>query len=166
MEQIQTPSGSTGVSCALWLPPSRRCTTTPPSLTPPTSPLQVFDCPLIIIRSVIAAAGHRIGCSPGTVEAGSEEVGKRKRDEMAELEADLDAATAQPVSRLPGFVSAGVIQQGGQAQAAGPEAVPGLVENPEDIDIDEAEVGDGDGGEEIQLEQQPVPVRVLMCQRC
>ena len=98
------------------------------------------------------------------MEAGSEEVGKRKRDEMAELEAGLDAATAQPVSRLPGFVSAGVIQQGSQAQAAGPGAVPVSVENPEDINIEEAEVGDGDGGEEIQLEQQPVPVRVFLCQ--
>lgn len=64
----------------------------------------------------------------GTVEAGA---GKRKRtDNMADLEADLDAgggqaaANAEAGTRLPGFVSAGVIQNAAPSAAAAAAASP------------------------------------------
>lgn len=62
----------------------------------------------------------------GTVEAG---VGKRKRDDMAELEAGLSEQQQPqqqaPGTKLPGFVSAGVIQQGEEQQPAdGAAAAP------------------------------------------
>ena len=111
-------------------------------------------------------------CS-GTVEAG---MGKRKRggDDMEALEATLEEGT-----RLPGFVSAGVIQSeqppgtaadGGLAAAGTDDSQAGgaaAAANPEDIDLDEAdeeETEGGHGGEPedgVSIEQKDVPNSVF-----
>jgi len=110
----------------------------------------------------------------GTVEAG---MGKRKRggDDMEALEATLEEGT-----RLPGFVSAGVIQSeqppGGAVDgglAAGTEgaedgAAAASAANPEDIVLDDAEEDEDEGGEggaaaedEVAIEQKDVPNAVF-----
>lgn len=48
--------------------------------------------------------------TPAAVEAGSQEVGKRKReDDMAALEAAVTSSNVS-TTRLPGFVSGGTVQ--------------------------------------------------------
>ena len=100
-------------------------------------------------------------------------MGKRKRggDDMEALEATLEEGT-----RLPGFVSAGIIQSERPAGAAEDTAdaaadaeAGGLAPaaaNPEDIDLDEADE-DQDGGEgaaaedAVEIEQKSVPDAVF-----
>ena len=109
----------------------------------------------------------------GTVEAG---MGKRKRggDDMEALEATMEEGT-----RLPGFVSAGVIQSeqppGAAADgglAAGTEGADdggaaASAANPEDIVLDEADEDEHEGGEGaaaedgVAIEQKDVPNAVF-----
>jgi len=105
-------------------------------------------------------------------------MGKRKRggDDMEALEATLEEGT-----RLPGFVSAGVIQSeqppGGAAAdgglAAGTEGAEdggaaASAANPEDIVLDDADDDEDEGGEvaaaaedEVAIEQKDVPSAVF-----
>jgi len=100
------------------------------------------------------------------VEAGA---GKRKRD-GDDMEA-LEAATLEAGTRLPGFVSAGVIQPekasddgGTAAEAPAADETAAAAANPEDIELDEGEeeedgpVADAAG---VQIEQQAVPDAVF-----
>lgn len=99
---------------------------------------------------------------------------KRKREEGVDDMAALEAAVAggaaapaapalEPGTRVKGFVSAGVIQQGndgGEAAGAG-AAAPA---NPEELELAEEgdeEGGGGDEGNEVQLEEQAVPDAVF-----
>jgi pre-mRNA-splicing factor SYF1 len=101
-------------------------------------------------------------------------VGKRKRggDDMEALEATLEEGT-----RLPGFVSAGVIQperpagaaDGAADGTAGEEvgdAAALAAANPEDIDLDEGDEEE-DGGEAraadeaVEIEQKQIPDAVF-----
>ena len=101
-------------------------------------------------------------------------MGKRKRggDDMEALEATLEEGT-----RLPGFVSAGVIQPerpagaadgtaDGSADAEVGDAAAPAAANPEDIDLDEGDEEE-DGGEDkapeeaTEIEQKPVPDAVF-----
>lgn len=100
------------------------------------------------------------------VAAGVDTGGKRKRgDDMAELEALTEQAqqgpegAAEPATRVPGFVSAGVIQQGNTGSEEAPAAAgAAVVSNPEDIELGDAEEGEG---QEEQLVQREVPDAVF-----
>ena len=93
------------------------------------------------------------------MEAGA---GKRKRD-GDDMEA-LEAATLEAGTRLPGFVSAGVIQPEKASDDGGTAAEAAAAANPEDIELDEGEeeedgpVVDAAG---VQIEQQAVPDAVF-----
>lgn len=114
----------------------------------------------------------------GTVEAGAgaggEGVKRKRSDDMAALEADL---APEPQAALPGFVSAGVVQQG-QRDAASTAAKPqaaAMAANPEEMELDDvdedAEEGNGpqqgQGDEqtgaagEVELRQKAVPAAVF-----
>ena len=71
-----------------------------------TLPACSFCKPMPILQVNRPLTGHRMPCADTSAD------GKRKRgDEMEALEAAADAATAaMPGSKLPGFVSAGVVQ--------------------------------------------------------
>lgn len=114
---------------------------------------------------------------------------KRKRaearaDAMATLEAEQQPAAAaagagpaepafQPGTRVAGFVSAGIIQQGGDQVAGAGGVAPAAAANPEDIelaDVGEEEDGEGGGGpggaeggaaDGVELEQKAVPDEVF-----
>ncbi len=59
------------------------------------------------------------------MEAGSQEVGKRKReDDMTALEAAVTATSDITGTRLPGFVSAGVVQPDQRQHPPDAEATP------------------------------------------
>ncbi|KAL6771434.1 XAB2 [Auxenochlorella protothecoides x Auxenochlorella symbiontica] len=79
-------------------------------------------------------------------------------DDMAALEAELAAEPAGG-TRLPGFVSAGVIQQGDAGQEGG-EAAAAAAVNPEDIELDEEEEEEGEPAA-LELEQKEVPQEVF-----
>ena len=100
-------------------------------------------------------------------------MGKRKRggDDMEALEATLEEGT-----RLPGFVSAGVIQSeqppgaaadGGLAAGAEDAQDGAAAANPEDVDLDDADEEEDEGGEgaaaddDVAIEQKDVPSAVF-----
>jgi len=114
--------------------------------------------------AVIDAAAVAAGPSGAASVAAATGI-KRKADDMAALEEELmgqeDAALAPggliPGTRVPGFVSAGVIQQTRDQQAGGETVVP---ENPEDIDL--GDDGEGEENEEdIRVETKAVPDAVF-----
>jgi len=119
------------------------------------------------VQSTIDAAKLAAQINSGVDDEALLNGGKRARvgagglDAMAAMEAEAlqaEAAAQAAPSRaaLPGFVSAGVIQQGkdsGQAAAAKEAAAQAAMHNPEEIDIDatgmdEDEEG-ADGAEEV-----------------
>jgi pre-mRNA-splicing factor SYF1 len=96
--------------------------------------------------------------------------GKRKRegDDMAALEAAMDeqAEAAPAPSRIPGFVSAGIIQgEKAAAEADKPAVASGpIAANPEEMDLDDIpEDGDGDVADEneVQIHEKAVPAAVF-----
>jgi len=112
---------------------------------------------LRIKRSVAAAFSMTHYNVGGAEEAAAGD--KRKRegeagvgvDSMAALEAAVEAEVAAPVSgtRLSGFVSAGVIQQGKEGDKEGAPAAGEAAEaNPEEIDIDAGAESDEEMAEE------------------
>ncbi|KAL4450099.1 hypothetical protein ABPG77_010768 [Micractinium sp. CCAP 211/92] len=124
--------------------------------------------------TIIDAAAMRAEGVGAPTPAGPGAGDKRKRedglDDMAALEAAVAGGAAappapalEPGTRVKGFVSAGVIQQGkegGEAAGAAGAAAPA---NPEELELaedgDEGEAaGEGDG---VQLEQQAVPEAVF-----
>ncbi len=82
----------------------------------------------------------------------------------AEQEALQAAADAAPARALPGFVSAGVIQQGQQDKA---EKATLAAHNPEEIDIDTGDAEGGDGPDDVvevdkaELQTKAVPAAVF-----
>ena len=118
------------------------------------------------VQSTIDAAKLAAQINSGVEDEAMLNGGKRPRvgagglDAMAAMEAEaLQAeAAAAPSRALPGFVSAGVIQQSKEGQAAGKEKVSqAALHNPEEIDIDvgmdeEEATGDGGGAEEGTVE--------------
>jgi pre-mRNA-splicing factor SYF1 len=120
--------------------------------------------------AVIDAAAVAAG-PPG----GSAGAGKRKLDDMAALEAELDAAAPPPAAdgfvagtKVRGFVSAGVIQQGGGDAPTAPAPAPPAA-NAEEIELggDEEDEGEEEGGAagadpaEVELEERAVPDAVF-----
>ncbi|KAK9815714.1 hypothetical protein WJX72_008451 [[Myrmecia] bisecta] len=105
----------------------------------------------------------------GGIEAGPQDgAPKRKRgDDMAALEEELvqaeaGAPEAGQSSRLPGFVSAGIIQQQEQNGAATPgEAATTRAANPEELDIDVDEGDDEESEPDNSIEQKTVPAAVF-----
>ncbi|KAF6261373.1 protein prenylyltransferase [Scenedesmus sp. NREL 46B-D3] len=94
-------------------------------------------------------------------------------DSMAALEA---AAMLDKGTKLPGFVSAGVIQQGQQAAGAGQQAAAPAAANPEEIELGDEDDGHDDAdngtaaaaaaaddaeGDEPELQQKAVPAGVF-----
>lgn len=133
---------------------------------------------LRIKRSVAAAFSQQhfnTSVIDATVMAGAPPPGdggaKRKRegeDSMAALEAAAVASgaealpTLQPGTRVKGFVSAGVIQQGNTQGGEGEGAAAAAPANPEELDLgEEEEGGGGEGGEAVELQQQAVPEGVF-----
>ncbi|DBA80302.1 TPA: hypothetical protein ACH3X2_007432 [Trebouxia sp. C0005] len=116
----------------------------------------------------------------GTVEAGAgagrEGVKRKRSDDMAALEADL---APEPQAALPGFVSAGVVQQSDNTQTAAKPKLAAMAANPEEMELDEmdeeVEVQEGaqqareeeempsfgGRGDEVQLQQKAVPAAVF-----
>jgi pre-mRNA-splicing factor SYF1 len=95
---------------------------------------------------------------------------KRKReggDDMAALEAAATSGAAapadalQPGTRVRGFVSAGIIQQGNDGEAGNGNGAPAAPANPEELDLGEEEGDVEEGGEALELEQQAVPDAVF-----
>jgi pre-mRNA-splicing factor SYF1 len=113
-----------------------------------------------VIDAAVLAAGP-----PGAASVAAAAGVKRKADNMAALEAALTGQAAgalQPGTRVPGFVSAGVIQQGQDQQpvAGGPDAQAAAPANPEDIELgadDDEEEDAGAGG----VETKEVPAAVF-----
>lgn len=116
-----------------------------------------------------AAVASGTAAPPAAADASA----KRKReggDDMAALEAAATGGAAapadalQPGTRVRGFVSAGIIQQGNEASEAGNgngTGAPAAPANPEELDLGEEE-GDGEeGGAALEVEQQAVPEAVF-----
>ncbi len=124
--------------------------------------------------TIIDAAAMRAEGVGAPTLAGPGAGDKRKRedglDDMAALEAAVAGGAAappapalEPGTRVKGFVSAGVIQQGKQGGEAAGAAGAAAPANPEELELaedgDEGEAaGEGDG---VQLEQQAVPEAVF-----
>ncbi|KAG7675051.1 hypothetical protein Ndes2526B_g07899 [Nannochloris sp. 'desiccata'] len=124
-----------------------------------------------VIDAAVVAAGPS-GAAAVAAAAGisniSNQNNKRKADTMAALEEELLAemeAEQQPGgptgTRVPGFVSAGVIQQ--TQQQEGGVASGAVVENPEDIDLgdDDEEENEGEGEEGVEIATKSVPEGVF-----
>lgn len=99
---------------------------------------------------------------------------KRKREEGLDDMAALEAAVAgggaaappapalEPGTRVKGFVSAGVIQQGNDGGEAAGGAGAAAPANPEELELaEDGEEEEGGEGEGVQLEQQAVPEAVF-----
>ncbi|KAL3151001.1 hypothetical protein ABBQ38_012874 [Trebouxia sp. C0009 RCD-2024] len=114
----------------------------------------------------------------GTVEAGAgvgEGMKRKRSDDMAALEADLAPEPQAAPSRLPGFVSAGIQNQGQPDSTAAKAKPTAMAANPEEMELDDVEeevepsgakqVEDDDaaGGmtHEVQLQQKTVPAAVF-----
>ncbi|PSC72105.1 Pre-mRNA-splicing factor SYF1 [Micractinium conductrix] len=121
----------------------------------------------IIDAAAVSAAPDSGGAAPA---AGDKR--KREGDDMAALEAAVTGAAAappalEPGTRVKGFVSAGIIQQGNDGGEDEAAAAPAAPANPEELDLAEEEEeeaeeagveGEGDG---VQLEQRAVPDEVF-----
>ena len=121
--------------------------------------------------TVIDAAA--VAAAPAAAAPAADAGAKRKRegDSMAALEAAVAGAPPaveplQPGTRVRGFVSAGVIQQGGEKD--GGDAAPAAPANPEELDLGEEPEGGEDGGaggggegNDVELQQQAVPEGVF-----
>lgn len=122
--------------------------------------------------TIIDAAAMRAEGVGAPTLAGPGARDKRKRedglDDMAALEAAVAGGAAappalEPGTRVKGFVSAGVIQQGKEGDEPAGAAGTAAPANPEELELaedgDEGEAaGEGDG---VQLEQQAVPEAVF-----
>jgi pre-mRNA-splicing factor SYF1 len=128
-----------------------------------------------VIDAAVVAAGPSgaaaVAAAAGISNVGQSQINKRKADTMAALEevllAEMEAeqATGGPTgTRVPGFVSAGVIQQTQQQEGVGGGAAAG-VENPEDIDLgdddDEGEEEGGEGEQGVEITTMSVPEGVF-----
>ena len=120
-----------------------------------------------VIDAAVVAAGPS-GAAAVAAAAGISVGDKRKTDTMAALEEELlaeieaEQAPGGPTgTRVPGFVSAGVIQQTQQQEGGvGGGGAAAAVENPEDIDLgdddDEEEEGEG-----VEIATKSVPEGVF-----
>ena len=130
---------------------------------------------MLRVKRSVAAAFSQQHFNTAVIDAGVVSTGppgaggKRKQDDMAALEAELEEAPAPapapapggliPGTKVPGFVSAGVIQQG---QRDEPAAAPAAAANPEDIELgDEDDEDEGGAEDNVQLETKQVPEGVF-----
>ena len=117
----------------------------------------------VIDAAVVAAAPA--AAAPAPADAGA----KRKRegeDSMAALEAEVAPPPAlQPGTRVKGFVSAGIIQQGNddkdKAAAGGGDGGPAAPSNPEELELGGGGEEEEEGGDGVELQQQAVPEAVF-----
>ena len=119
-----------------------------------------------VIDAAVVAAGPS-GAASVAAAAGI----KRKADDMAALEEELMGDEEEPSvpgamgTRVPGFVSAGVIQHTQQDAQRGDGGLPAVVTNPEDIELgdddEEENEEEGDGDDNVELATKTVPDAVF-----
>ena len=126
---------------------------------------QHFNTSVIDVAVVAAGPSGGGGGGGGGVMAAAAAGLKRKADDMAALEEELmgegeavnDGAMG---TRVPGFVSAGIIQQTQPAVDAGGGGAVAVV-NSEDIELGDDDDDDDGGGDDVQVETKAVPEGVF-----
>ena len=119
-----------------------------------------------VIDAAVVAAGPS-GAAAVAAAAGGLGVGTRNGDGMAALEEEMDTEQRQQGTRVPGFVSAGVIEhkeKPGEGQGGlGGGGVEEAGANPEDIDLgDEDDDGDDvDDAPAVEVATKTVPESVF-----